>query len=89
MDKKMSEIGLMRHLHERNELAAEPECPQRDEILRSFVSIDSLATLDKITMEIRDDAEDALDGCPDDRSALVMIETIERVRTAMGANQLW
>ena len=89
MSEKMSEIGLMRHLRERNELAAKPGCPQRDEILRSFVSIDSLATLDKITMEIRDDAEDALDGCPDDRSALVMIETIERVRTAMGANQLW
>ena len=60
-----------------------------NEARKSFVSIDSLATLDKITMEIRDDAEDALDGCPDDRSALVMIETIERVRTAMGANQLW
>ena len=27
MDKKMSEIGLMRHLHERNKLAAKLECP--------------------------------------------------------------
>jgi hypothetical protein len=52
-------------------------------------AIDWLATLDKITMEIRDDAEDALDGCLDDRSASVMIETIERVRTAMGVKQLW
>lgn len=52
-------------------------------------SIDWLAKLDRITLEIRDDAEDALDGCPDDWSAPTMIETIERVRTAMGVNQLW
>ena len=56
---------------------------------KSVDSIDWLARLDKITLEIRDDAEDALDGCPDDRSAPTMIETIERVRRSMGVNQLW
>ena len=56
---------------------------------KSVDSIDWLSKLDAITLEIRDDAEDAIDGCVDDRYALVMIETIERVRRAMGVNQLW
>jgi hypothetical protein len=52
-------------------------------------STDLLTRLDEVTLEIRDDAEDSLDGCPDDRSAPVMIQTIERVRKAMGVKQLW
>jgi len=47
-----------------------------------------LATLDKITMEIRDDAEDAICGTRRDEGR-AMLETIERVRIAMGANQPW
>ena len=51
-------------------------------------AIDWLATLDKITMEIRDDAEDAICGTRRDEGR-AMLETIERVRIAMGANQPW
>ena len=59
-----------------------------NEARKSVDSIDWLATLDKITMEIRDDAEDAICGThPDEGRA--MLETIERVRIAMGANKPW
>ena len=54
----------------------------------SVDSIDWLATLDKITMEIRDDAEDAICGTRRDEGR-AMLETIERVRIAMGANPPW